>query len=163
MDKKSYFGDSPTNCHRNSQNSAWHTGPELAKLDKIINYNFYSSDFDMHYVNLGVFGAKESISVLKIITFWMYGTVLYCTVQKRYICSQNCLIWLCYMSIPLYLGPRNSFLKLYSSVQCINISVILSSEMSSLTPKTMEKTCNMPMITGLWKTVLYCTLQHKIV
>ena len=147
MDKKSYFEDSPTNCHRNGQNSAWHTGPELAKLDKIINYNFYSSDFDMHYV--------------KIITFWMYSTVLYCTVQKRYICSQNCLIWLwCYMSIPLYLGPRNSFLKLYSSVQCINISVILSSEMSSLTPKTIEKTCSMPMINSFVKK---CILLYIIV
>ena len=33
----------------------------------------------MWYVNLGVFGAKESVSVLKIKTLLMY-----CTVQKKY-------------------------------------------------------------------------------
>ena len=36
--------------------------------------------------------------------------------------------------------------KLYSTVQYINISVILSLEMSFLTSKTMEKTCSMPII-----------------
>ena len=60
-----------------------HSGTESAKLDKI-NYNFHKSDFDMWYVKLGVFGAKESISVLKIINLWMYCTVLYCTVLEKY-------------------------------------------------------------------------------
>ena len=44
----------------------------------------------MWYVNLGVFGAKESISVPKIITFLMYCAVLYCIAQKKYIFLQNC-------------------------------------------------------------------------
>ena len=52
-------------------------------MDKIY-YNFYKSDFYMWYVNLGVFGAKESDSVLKIITLWNYCTLLCCTVQKKY-------------------------------------------------------------------------------
>ena len=36
--------------------------------------------------------------------------------------------------------------KLYSTAQYINISLIFGSEMSSLTPKTIEKTCSMPII-----------------
>ena len=54
--------------------------------------------------------------------------------------------------------------KLYSAVQYINISLILSSEMSISAPKTMEKTCSMPIINSfLKKTVLYSTLWYKIV
>ena len=48
--------------------------------------------------------------------------------------------------------------KLYSTVQYINISVILSLEMSFLTSKTMEKTCSMPIVNSL---VNNCTLQYS--
>ena len=47
--------------------------------------------------------------------------------------------------------------KLYSTVQYINTSVILSSEMSSLAKRTMEKTYYMPIVNVFVKTVLYRT------
>ena len=54
--------------------------------------------------------------------------------------------------------------KLYSTVQYINISVILSSEMSFLTSKTMEKTYNIPILNSFVKKCtffLYCTVHSK--
>ena len=41
--------------------------------------------------------------------------------------------------------------KLYRTVQYNNISVIFSSEMSFLAPKTMETTCNMPVVNSFEK------------
>ena len=58
--------------------------------------------------------------------------------------------------------------KLYSTVQYINISVILSLEMSFLTSKTMEKTYNITILNSfvknctlfvLYSTVLYSTFK----
>ena len=52
--------------------------------------------------------------------------------------------------------------KLYSTVQYINTSVILSSETSFLTPKTMETTYNMSLVYSLIKncTFLYIMAQN---
>ena len=52
--------------------------------------------------------------------------------------------------------------KLYSTVQYINISVILSSEISFLAPKTMEKTYNIPILNILWKNVLFSVLYSTV-
>ena len=54
--------------------------------------------------------------------------------------------------------------KLYSAAQYINISVILSSEMSFLTPKTMEKTYNIPILNSfVKKCTFFCTVQYSTV
>ena len=52
--------------------------------------------------------------------------------------------------------------KLYSTMQYINLSVSLSSEIRFLVPKIMEKTYNIPMFNSFVKncTLLYITTQN---
>ena len=53
---------------------------------------------------------------------------------------------------------------MYSTVQYINPSVILSVEMSFLTSKTMEKTYNIPILNSfVKKCAFFCTVQYSTV
>ena len=91
-------------------------------MDKI-NYNFHKSDFDKWGVKLGVFGAKESIFVLKIINLWMYCAVLYCKVQKIKVftkLSDTGILYVVSMSFwakKLICELRFMFMLMYCTVQ----------------------------------------------
>ena len=52
---------------------------------------------------------------------------------------------------------------MYCTVHYINISVILSSEMSFLTQKTLETIYNMPVVNGFLKNLFYCKFWYGTV
>ena len=82
----------------------------MAKMSKI-NTNFFSSDFDMRYIILGVFGVKESIFELKIEFQRLHSGPEMAKMSKKLIPASIALILTCDMSFSGFSGSRNSFLN----------------------------------------------------